>query len=237
MKNLQNQRFGRLIALKPTKNRDGNNCVIWECLCDCGNITYIPSRNLRNGKTKSCGCIQKEIISKINADAALDLIGYRFGKLVVTEKTPLRNHEHIIWKCKCDCGKDCYVASHYLRNGDTSSCGCIASKGEIKIENILQQNKIHYVKQKTFESCRFPETNALAKFDFYLPDFHMLIEYDGRQHFYYQENTSGWNNKEHYERTKERDAFKNKWCEENNIKLVRVPYTKYESMTIEDLLS
>jgi len=51
------QRFGRLQVLKYV----GNNR--YECICDCGNITYATGPNLRSGATKSCGCLAIEIAS------------------------------------------------------------------------------------------------------------------------------------------------------------------------------
>ena len=53
------QRFGRLLAVRATDQRN-NNKVIWECKCDCGNTVYIKSTLLKNGATKSCGCLRKE---------------------------------------------------------------------------------------------------------------------------------------------------------------------------------
>ena len=58
MKGLTNQRFGKLVAIKPTKERR-DAYVIWECQCDCGNITKVRSNDLKRGRTKSCGCLQK----------------------------------------------------------------------------------------------------------------------------------------------------------------------------------
>lgn len=188
-------------------------------------------------KTKSCGCIHKDFLLEMNAKRTGDLTGLKFGKLTVIEKTELRNHEHVVWKCKCDCGNYCYVSSNYLKNGDTSSCGCIRSKGEEKIAEILSKNNIRFEQQKTFDNCRFPETNALAKFDFYLPDYNILIEFDGEQHFYFQKNTNGWNNQSNYEKVIMRDEFKNKWCLENNIPLIRIPYTQYDNIIISDLIN
>lgn len=49
-------RFGRLVAVK----RSGTNAskkVVWECLCDCGNIKYADSCSLVTRKTTSCGCV------------------------------------------------------------------------------------------------------------------------------------------------------------------------------------
>lgn len=53
------------------------------------------------------------------------MIGKRFGRLVVQEKTEKRNNGRIVWKCKCDCGNIAYVSTTYLNNGDTRSCGCL----------------------------------------------------------------------------------------------------------------
>ena len=113
------------------------------------------------------------------------------------------------------------------------SCGCLKSKGEQKISNILSQNNIKYEVQKTFSTCRF-QNGKLAFFDFYLPDYNILIEYDGEQHYFYR--NEGWNTKENFEKTKERDIYKNNWCLKNNIKLIRIPYTKLNNLQLSDLL-
>ena len=55
IKDLSGQRFGRLVALKPTAQRAGSN-VIWKCQCDCGNISFVDSKSMRQGDSKSCGC-------------------------------------------------------------------------------------------------------------------------------------------------------------------------------------
>lgn len=56
---LSGQRFGRLIVLKRCghhTNKSGKKNILWQCICDCGNISLVQSRNLRVGKTSSCGC-------------------------------------------------------------------------------------------------------------------------------------------------------------------------------------
>ena len=55
----------------------------------------------------------------------LDLKGKRFGRLVVEEKTNLRDGTSIVWKCRCDCGNVSYVSSKNLLHSGTSSCGCL----------------------------------------------------------------------------------------------------------------
>lgn len=54
---ISNLRFGRLIAIKPTKI---NNKRLWECICDCGNMCYYTISALKRGNNSSCGCIVKE---------------------------------------------------------------------------------------------------------------------------------------------------------------------------------
>ena len=55
----------------------------------------------------------------------------------------------------------------------------LSSKGEKIIRDILLKNNIDFEEQKTFETCRFLNTKAKARFDFYLPNDNLLIEYDG----------------------------------------------------------
>lgn len=59
---ISNQRFGRLVAIKPIKSiRNGKHGtrIIWECRCDCGNIINVPRTSL-GIHTNSCGCIRQE---------------------------------------------------------------------------------------------------------------------------------------------------------------------------------
>lgn len=113
------------------------------------------------------------------------------------------------------------------------SWGKTISKGEDLLDYLLGNMGIVYIRQKTFEDCINPKTNYKLKFDFYLPDYNCCIEYDGEMHFKYK--NQGWNNKENFESTIERDNIKNKYCEDNGIKLIRIPYTEYKNID-EDYL-
>jgi len=57
--------FGRLKVVK-VHHRTPHREFIWLCTCNCGNIAYISGKNLRYRKTLSCGCLHKEISSRIN---------------------------------------------------------------------------------------------------------------------------------------------------------------------------
>lgn len=114
---LDGMRFGKLVVLneiekaKNEKNRHNK----WLCRCDCGNTTIVRSTELRNGKTKSCGCL--------NYARLVDLTGQRFGKLVVVQYAG-RKGMNTMWKCQCDCGNITITTNSNLRTGSAKSCGC-----------------------------------------------------------------------------------------------------------------
>jgi 5-methylcytosine-specific restriction endonuclease McrA len=57
-------RFDQLTAIKPLETRDKHRNIVWECLCSCGKITCVVGRDLINGHTKSCGCLQRDTLKK-----------------------------------------------------------------------------------------------------------------------------------------------------------------------------
>ena len=54
-----------------------------------------------------------------------ELIGERFGKLVVLEESGKNKKKEILWLCQCDCGNKTLVPTYSLTSGNTKSCGCI----------------------------------------------------------------------------------------------------------------
>lgn len=59
IKSLKGQRFGKLTVIRMLNKRKKGS-VVWECICDCGNIKNVTTRNLKTGDTKSCGCFKRE---------------------------------------------------------------------------------------------------------------------------------------------------------------------------------
>lgn len=221
-KDLKDKRFGKLIVLEKTIKRTKDRNIIWKCQCDCGNLCEVSTNNLIQGYTKSCGCLVKETMNN-QSYALKDISGQRFGKLVALKPTNQRNKQgHVIWECKCDCGNITYADGVYLRQGDILSCGCLKSIGEEKISKLLQQNNIYFEKEKTFG---INSKGGYYRFDFYVNNKY-LIEYDGIQHF---KESNPWN-------CKARDIEKNIWCKDNNIPLIRIPYTQLNKLCLEDLL-
>jgi hypothetical protein len=71
--------------------------------------------------TRSCGCLQKEVVSK---RTVIDLVGRRFNKFVVMARRGSTPHGKATWLCRCDCGREVVVVSGALLSGNTKSCGC-----------------------------------------------------------------------------------------------------------------
>jgi very-short-patch-repair endonuclease len=98
-------------------------------------------------------------------------------------------------------------------------CGCPIcreSKGEISIRKFLSEKNINFISQYKFDDCR----NKLPlSFDFYLTDYNICIEFDGRQHF-----VVGLLFSRYIEDIQLRDKIKNKYCKKNNIKLIRIRF-------------
>lgn len=94
------------------------------------------------------------------------------------------------------------------------SCSCKESKGECRIREFLERNNIIFEQEKMFDDCK--DVRRLP-FDFYLPEYNLIIEFDGQHHFY----ETGLGN---YELTKRHDEIKNQYCKNNNIDLLRIPY-------------
>lgn len=104
------------------------------------------------------------------------------------------------------------------------------SKAEDQIIEYLNSKNIKYISEKRFDDC-LSNKNIKLRFDFYLPDYNMCIEYDGKQHY---EPIKYFGGETIFQRTIINDKVKNKYCNDNKIKLIRIPY--FEKNYIENIL-
>lgn len=94
------------------------------CQCDCGKTTVVRLKDLNSGNTVSCGCYRKERLAYGLTRDRGNLIGRRFGRLVVVAEADQRaGVRH--WLCQCDCGNRKVIRGENMRKGYTKSCGCI----------------------------------------------------------------------------------------------------------------
>lgn len=101
---------------------------------------------------------------------------------------------------------------------------CDESHGEKAITTFLDKMSVIYERQKKYNDC----SNKLSlPFDFYLPKYNILIEYDGIQHFKSKEYFGG---EKALIYTKQNDSIKTKFASNNNIPLLRIPYTEFDNI-------
>ena len=101
-----------------------------------------------------------------------------------------------------------------------------SSRGEIKVYKKLSKIDCEFEKEFTFDNCKGVKDRVL-RFDFavFFEDEIKLIEYDGKQHF---EPVDYWGGEKYFNLLQENDKIKDKYCKENNIDLLRIPYWDFD---------
>ena len=194
-----------------------------DIICRIHGIFNITPNSHLNGR----GCSKCSGNYKYKIDDLLNLYNNMYDDYIYD----FTNYKNIKSKIivKCPKHSSFETSAELLLNGyGCSSCGK-KSNGEECISRYLISNKIEYIKQKSFEGCVYKNK---MQFDFFLPDFNLCIEFDGIQHFRPIEYFGGINA---LNEQINKDNIKNKFCYNNNIKLIRIPYYEYDN--IEKILN
>ena len=154
LNNLIGKKFNKLTVIDSTSESTFSDGYVCECVCDCGNKTFATTNALKAGKKKSCGCLGR-----------IDLKGQRFGRLTVLGYDDSRNNR-VYWKCICDCGRYCSIATKELRNGDTRSCGCLMS--ELNSERMLthgeSKTRLYHIWKQMRQRCNNPNDSSYFEY-------------------------------------------------------------------------
>lgn len=81
---------------------------------------------------------------------------------------------------------------------------------------LFLENNVNFEYQKTF-NLRNKKTGNLLYFDFYLPDYNMVVEYNGVQHY---KKDCSWYNEDYHKR----DLYKRNFLKKHDIKILEIPY-------------
>jgi hypothetical protein len=129
------------------------------------------------------------------------------------------------WKCQ-DCGHSYFssVAGRTKLNDSRGCPYCNESSLEKKIRKVLTKNNILFEKQKRFNDCR--DKNTLP-FDFYLSEYNILCEAQGRQHLIGIDFFGG---EEQLILQQRHDQIKRDYCKNNNIKLIEISYLDFKNI-------
>lgn len=201
-----------------------NNSSDMIFLCSCGEEFVTTFNNFSNHNKRQCNkCSKKYRYDK-------DTYREKIHELYQNEYTVLGDYINantpILIKHN-DCDFQWFVTPcEIIRRNICPSCN--KSIGEKRIVKYLKINKINYKEQYTFDDCR---NKFLLPFDFYLPEYNLLIEYDGEQHY---KPIDFFGGRERFEYQQQNDNIKNNYCKQNNIRLIRIPYWDFSNL--EDIL-
>ena len=138
---LTGNKYGRLTVLGDVGKRTKSGKVLWHCLCECGNTTYVRADHFRNGSITSCGCLNNEK----KHERFKDLTNTETDNFKVIDKAYSKN-QRVYWNCVCKhCGNRIELQSNQIER--YSSCGCKRNRStkermaEISDPKSLRTNK------------------------------------------------------------------------------------------------
>lgn len=105
--------------------------------------------------------------------AKFDLTGQRFKRLTVIEENGRNNRNEILWRCKCDCGKETNVTTYRLRKNITRSCGCLmVDTCREQMRELGKSLKTHGLsKTRIYKTYRGIKDRCLNPNDMHYPDY------------------------------------------------------------------
>ncbi len=191
-----------------------------------GNFPIVPKNHLEGKGCPKCGLIKN---SKSRTMIKSEFV--RKAHLKHNNTYTYDNFKYINTRTKsfitCLHHGDFPITPNNHLNG--SGCPiCNLSKGELEIMKLFQKYDITFVHQKRFPDCKNKQT---LPFDFYLPYFYMLIEYDGIQHFKPIKRFGG---QKTFKEVQHRDKIKDEFCKKKRIPLIRIPYNKNIEQCLKD---
>jgi hypothetical protein len=143
---LTGKKFNRLMVVN-LSHKDKYS-YYWNCVCECGNLKTERGARLKNGQTKSCGCLKM----KVKMDKIMSLIGQQYNRLkVISFVEEIKGIPY--YKCLCDCGTIKNVNGRCLVDGQSKSCGCLNR------ENVSKK----FTKHGLYKTREYSSWNAMMQ--------------------------------------------------------------------------
>lgn len=216
------------ISLLSDEYKSNINDLKWQCnINGCSSIFYMSWNEVQSGHRCSY-CASK----KLNEKNCLATKNPELAK----EWHPTRNgdlnpnmvfggsHKKVWWVCS-KCGKEweAQIKSRHLKGYGCGSC-TTNYRGELKLIEIFDIYGIERVQHKTFSECK---NVARLSFDFYLPNYNILVEFQGKQHY---EPIEYFGGEKSFKKQQINDQIKKEFAIKNNIKLIEIPYWDFDKI-------
>ena len=221
-------------TLNPYYIECGSHKKVWfKCIKNSNHPSYESEIRVFKRGYRCPYCAHKKIIRE-------ESLGYNYPELIPFWGT---KNKKSIFEISCFSSSKCWFIcencnkeyqtlpkqlTKYSRSKNCLNCG--SSKGENKILEHLKYKNIKYITQKTFDSL-VGVNDGLLSYDFYLPDYNLLIEYQGEFH----DGNTRFKKDTYYNRQQEHDKRKREYAKNHNIKLLEIWYWDYDN--IEEILN
>lgn len=216
-----------MVLLDPYNGRTGRV----KALCKIHNATtYTTPSNIIEGMgCYYCGLDKLSEMHKIPKDVFVDRLNEKHPDISLLSEYDCVTST--ITVCCHKCNSEWSNRADYILN--VGCVNCEDNTTESKVGKILQSHGFSYIRRFPFDDCR---DKRPLPFDYYLTDYHILVEYDGEGH-YHPVNFGGIDDERALQQmlyTQAHDKMKNEYCEKNNIPLIRIPY--WEKNNLEEYL-
>lgn len=225
------QTFGALTVLEILENNKAGDGVQFRCRCKhCGDENVIVgARHAIYGRQKTCDKVLCRKLENLTSTKYRNsnYIGMVYGKLKVVEIVPPNVENNVvIWVCKClNDGNLVLAPANDIVAGEITSCGCLQSKGEFIIKEILRCENVEFKQQYYFKDL-VGVGKGYLRYDFAIfenDNLKCLLEFDGPQHrlisFVFGQTQQEKDEK--FKTIQYHDNLKNIYAMEHNIPLYR----------------
>lgn len=138
--NIIGQRFNRLVVIEDDGTRSSKGEIKWLCHCDCGDLYHALGYRLRNGRTKSCGCLNDEKRHK----RFKDLSGTETDNFKIIDRAYSKN-QRVWWNCICrHCGNKITLNNNDINH--YTSCGCLRGASKEFMDSIRDPESLKSTK-------------------------------------------------------------------------------------------
>lgn len=203
----------------------------FKCL-KCNHIFLATPNNVRNG-TNCPNCVKNK---KLNLDIIKERVKNLDSNYEIIDKNYINGKTKLNFFHKI-CGESFLMSwTNFNQGYRCPHCSSIYnSKGVKIIKNFLNNHNIKFIQEFKIDGLINPDTNNSLRFDFYLPEKNIYIEYDGEQHF---KPTGNFFNEEKFKKIQYLDSIKNNYCKENNLTLIRYNFKQLKILNslLENLL-
>lgn len=191
-----------------------------------GKFKQTPHSHLTGRGCYKCGKQRMASTQALTRDEVVrrcnDIFDYKYDYSLFNEYHSKKDIIRVI--CPVHGAWNVSVNNHLYNKSGCPSCK--RSFGEEQVAKFLNANHIEYKEQYRIHNSYLFCKNTIILIDFYLPKFNAFIEYNGIQHY----KKSPIFNMRTFEQQQERDNAVKKYCKEYRIKLIEIPYTKYDNI-------